>query len=193
MKTTNIILLMFLLLTVVSCSKSDDDSHDRFEGTMEAKVNGELVKFYSAWGDGSLDMQNKCLRPYHRIFGDWEARTSNGHRIVLNFYPSQGIGTYNPVATYTKWEEYKEPLSYNSATYNQHHFDVETQTHYEEDGVVTITSTGNNRYIGTFYFTAVNENGDAIRLGFPEEVTITEGKFEILKEGNNAAYPPCNN
>lgn len=120
-----------------------------------------------------------CVMPFHRIFGMWEEKVPNGHRITLNFFPSQGVGTYDLVASYTKWEEYVEPLWYNSATYYQYHFNIATQTQIEEVGFVTITSTENNRYKGTFYFTAVNENGTADRLGFPEKFVITDGKFEI--------------
>lgn len=180
MKTNHIKIALIIIsfFTFFSCSKDSSDEN-RFEGTMEAKINGELVTFHSAWGDGSYNLDEGCIEPFYRVFGTWEEQVANGHTVILNFYPSQGLGTYNPVASYSKWEEFIEPLWYNSATYYQNHFDVETQTHFEEVGEVTITSTANNRYKGTFYFTAVNENGDAIRLGFPEIFVITDGKFEI--------------
>ena len=117
------LIVLLSILLFASCSSSDDVD-DRFIGTMEAKINGERVVFYDAWGDGHYNLDLQCIEPFQRIFGTWEGNTPNGHRIVLNFSPSQGLGTYNPVASYSKWEEVIEPLWYNSATYYQNHIDV---------------------------------------------------------------------
>ena len=96
---------------------------------MEAIINGELVIFDFASGDGSFNIELDCVEPFHRIMGDM----ADGHLIVLNFYPSQGIGTYNPHGTYiTRDGPYNDGV--NNVGYNQDHFNWETQTHIEEIG-----------------------------------------------------------
>ncbi len=64
MKKTNIIFLLFLSLLFFSCSKNDNDNQDRFEGTMEAKINGELIIFERATGDGSFNMTEDCIEDF---------------------------------------------------------------------------------------------------------------------------------
>lgn len=174
MKKTNIIFLLFLSLLFFSCSKNDNDNQDRFEGTMEAKINGELIIFERATGDGSFNMTEDCIEDFHMVRGaiGFDNSSPEGHLINLYFRPSQGLGIYQPNATYITYSDwYDQSVTLISTGYNQYHFCVETQTHTLEEGSVTITSTENERYKGTFYFTAVR-SCDAT-------VVITEGKFEI--------------
>ena len=178
MKTTLIIrnIIIFCLITCFSCSKDSIDE-ERFKGTMQAKVNGELIVFEGSAGYGFFDLDKGCSDPFHQITGDWEFNAPDGHIIVLNFHPSDGIGTHNLNGTYLTWEgEYNN--GNNIIGYNQYHFCSETQTHHMEEGSVTIISTANNKYKGTFHFTATDGCGDNI-------VVITEGIFEINQKNPN--------
>ena len=174
MKTTKLLLVLLLSLFFVDCSKSDDDSQDRFEGTMEAKINGELIIFERAHGDGSFNMAEDCIEDFHMVKGviGFDNSSPEGHLINLYFRPSQGLGTYQPNATYLTYSNWvDQSVTLISTGYHQYHFCVETQTHTLEEGSVTITSTENDRYKGTFYFTAVRR--------CDKMVVVSEGKFEI--------------
>ena len=173
--------IIFCLLICFGCSKDSLDN-ERFSGTMQAKINGELIVFESASGYGFFDLANSCSRNFHQIIGSMEYRTSDGHTIYLNFNPSQGIGTYNLYGEYHTWIGEYSNYGYNGIFYHQNYFVAETQTHHKEIGSVTITSVENDRYKGTFYFNAVY-NGEDYH-GLPNIVNITEGKFEILAEGH---------
>lgn len=182
-----VLLLVFLFTT---CSKKEDDEKIKFQGTMEAKVNGKLVIFEHASGYGFYDLDNHCYKNFHQITGGMEFRASNGHTIYLNFKPSHGIGIYNPNGEYHTWLGNYSDYGDNGIFYHQNYFVSETQTHSEEIGSVTITSMENDRYKGTFYFTAVYNGEDYYSL--PNIVNITEGKFEILAEGHkDYGGTPC--
>ncbi|MEH6538089.1 MAG: hypothetical protein V7719_16935 [Psychroserpens sp.] len=180
MKTTmmHCFLFLFSLLFLLGCSKDDDNVREF--GTMEARINGELVIFANASGYGFFDLENSCSKNFHQVIGGMEFRASDGHTIYLNFRPSQGIGTYKSNGQYHTWVGEYSDFGTNGIFYSQNYFVGETQTHHEEIGFVTVTSVENNRYKGTFYFTAVYNGEDYYDL--PEVVNITEGKFDILAE-----------
>ena len=191
MKTTLLIrsTLILCIAICLGCSKDSIDD-ERFKGTMQAKVNGELIVFERASGYGFFDLENSCNRNFHQITGGMEFRASDGHTIYLSFNPSQGIGTYNLFGQYHTWIGEYSDFGTNGIFYHQNYFVSETQTHHEEIGSVTITSVENDRYKGTFYFTAVYNGEDY--YGLPNVVNITEGKFEILAEGHNDyGATPC--
>ncbi len=183
MKTTLLIrsVIIFCLITCFSCSKDSVDE-ERFTGTMQAKINGELIVFESASGYGFFDLGKRCSDPFHQISGvngfgafspgDYANAPPDGQLIILNFHPSDGVGTHNLSGEYLTYSDWIPPINKNIESYYQYHFCSETQTHHVEEGSVTITSTANNRYKGTFHFTATYGCGDNI-------VVITEGIFEI--------------
>jgi len=159
---------LFCILFLLCCSKDDD--YVRESGTMEARINGKLVIFDSASGYGFFDLDNHCNRNFHQIIGGMEFRASDGHTIYLDFRPSQGIGTYKIFGRYHTWVGEYSDYGDNGIFYSQN----------EEIGSVTITSVENDRYKGTFYFTAVYNGEDY--YGLPNVVNVTEGKFDILSE-----------
>jgi len=191
MKATLIfrISLIFCLLTFFCCSK-DSLEEDPYQGTMEAKINGELVIFDRAMGEGSIYFPQDCMGSINKIIREvYTEEISNGEKVVsghlifLYLDTSLGTGTYNPHALYIR-----KLTSYKMAGYYQFHINSEHQT-IEEEGEVKITSTANNRFKGTFRFTAVNENLDSETLGLPNIVVVTEGKFDIPQSYKSS----CNN
>jgi hypothetical protein len=177
MKTINTVLVFFLFLTICSCSKSDDDNQDLFEGTMEARINGELYIFDRASGQASFDLDNGCFKDFHAVTGSigFDGISSEGHSIILYFKPSMGLGSYQPYGRYMTYKDWNPSNTLITQGYNQDHFCVETQTHQIEDGLVTITSTSNGRYKGSFYFTGCDGCCN-------ETVIISEGKFDIAQK-----------
>ena len=85
MKTTmmHCFLFLFSLLFLLGCSKDDDNVREF--GTMEARINGELVNFANASGYGFFDLENSCSKNFHQVIGGMEFRASDGHTIYLNF------------------------------------------------------------------------------------------------------------
>ena len=195
MKTTIIFrfVLAFCLLACIYCSKDVDNEEVTFRGTMEAKINGELIIFDWASGDAYFDLDNSCYKPFHAIQGvrgfeafspsDYDKAPPDGQSIHFRFDPFFGLGTYNSGAStvmmYDNWDGHSNK---NIKSYSQWYFDSETQTEYIEEGFVTIISIENGRIKGTFYFTAVNT------MNREEKIFITDGKFEI-----NERFPEsCN-
>jgi len=165
------ITLLLITVLVFACSKSDD-SDDSFAGTMEATINGELVVFDYASGAGHFDLDNSCIEPFYRIIGGTDDEINDGHAILFDFDAvHQGVGTYNTYATYIR---YIGPYNngFNYTVYSSERYCEEDQTDYMEEGEVTITSTDNNRYQGTFRFNLSYGCGEDV-------VVITDGKFDI--------------
>ena len=173
--------LIITILAISSCSKSDNDVDDDLsftQGTMEAKINGELIVFDQAGGiAGSFDLENSCNELFEGISGSMYIETPDQHSIHLRFMPSQGVGTYDTLATYYKGggtnelaiPYYKRP-SFNTCR--------DVSSDYSEEGEVTITSVENGRYKGTFHFTGWSCDG--------EKVIITDGKFDVAQESELA-------
>ena len=177
MKTITFLLFTVLLL---ACSKSDD-SDDSFTGTMEAIINGELVVFDYAHGNGHFDLDNSCIEPFGSITGSTEDQITDGHSISFHFDAlHQGVGTYNTLASYIRRSgPYNNGFNYT--VYSSERYCEEDQTYYMEEGEVTITSTDNDRYKGTFRFNLSYGCGDDV-------VVITDGKFDISQRLPTSCY-----
>lgn len=185
MKELAIVLRISFVLIISSfvtlgCSISDnnDDGFSLIPGTMEAKINGELIVFdYAGGAGGSFDLENRCRELFIGISGNMHMETPDQHQIILNLMPSQGVGTYDKGSTY-----YGGGGRYQLATayYQQPYLNacLDAPTDNDGDGEVTITSVDNGRYKGTFHFTAWSCDG--------EKVVITDGKFDVPKESELA-------
>ena len=62
------IAIILYLIACFSCGK-DSIEEERFIGTMQAKVNGELIVFERAGGYGFFDLNIRCSDPFHQING----------------------------------------------------------------------------------------------------------------------------
>ena len=146
----------------ISCSKDSVDE-EQIKGTMQAEINGELIIFDSVAGERSLDL-NTGWSPIHTVRGsigfilnNGGYTAPNGYIISLYMQPSNGATNYNPHATVLI------KVNYNKTGYQQ----------LGDKGSVAIISRENNKYKGTFFFTAYN-NRDSTDI-----LRITKGKFEI--------------
>ena len=179
---------------------ADSMEEERFVGTMEAKINGKLVVFENTYGSGSFNLEKGCYENFDEISGvngfqsfsprDYDKAPQEGQVLTLNFNPSMGLetykmgeGIYNVSAHYGYYENWTPPDYLNPTYYNQSHYCNDIAGIYSEEGSITILSTDNNRYKGTFYFTAINIDS------CEEIVVITEGKFEIGQESTQDR--PC--
>ena len=165
MKTIFKLITIIYVMSFMNCSK-DSISEEPFSGTMQAKINGELVVFDTAYGNSFFDLERSCYEKFHKLFGSMENKEGVGHSINLGFSPSQGVGEYSLNAQYTIWTGPYYDRN-NSVGYGFNHLCNE--------GMVTITSTSNNRYKGVFNFVVKdNECNDTI--------IVTDGEFEIGQE-----------
>lgn len=199
-KINHTVITFIILLLLFGCSK-DSMEEERFKESMQAKVNGRLIVFERAYGSGSFNLDKSCWENFHEISGvngfqafspsDYDKAPPNGQVITLNFIPSMGVGAYkmglgiyNVSAHYGYYENWTPPDYLNPTYYYQSHYcNDNTSEIYGEEGSITILSTDNNRYKGTFYFTAINTDN------YEEIVEVTEGKFEI---GNESTHNrPC--
>ena len=167
--------LIISAIVTLGCSRIDYvPDFDFIQGTMETKINGELIVFdYAGGSPGSFDLEYSCNELDIGIEGSMDMETPDKHSIGLDLMPSQGVGTYDNGATY-----YAGGSRYELATayYKRPHLNacLDAQTDYKEEGEVTITSVDNGRYKGTFHFTAWSCDG--------EKVVITNGKFDVPTE-----------
>lgn len=169
-----ILCILILFLIAYSCSK--DDIYDNRK-MMEAIINGELVIFDDIQPDGTISYQNDqaCLLNITHVHGGlWTEHDTIAHLITINVPVNLGIGTHNANGLYIRRNLNFNPFNNNAGYYQNY-----PGTDFSLEGEVVLTSTANNRAEGTFYFTAINLNQAAERLGFKDTMVVTEGKFSI--------------
>jgi len=155
----------------ISCSILKEDE-DNFKGTMQAQINGELIIFDEAYGDRILgeDLEWSGI---HYIVGKTDLKVS-GYEIQIDFpqNPMKGI-TYHPSCMYRPW--IGNYYDYNQTAYITKAVNSENSAF---KSTLSFISVENNRYKGTFSFTAfiVNEN-------LKDSIDITDGQFEIDSDG----------
>lgn len=164
-----------MITLLMSCSK-DEGTEINFEGSMSARVNGALITFNNASGNGHFDLDRGCYTPFGGIMASNEPGDGSGYDIIsLGISDAQGVGTHNANARYIR--VYSEN---NQEGYSQFHFCVATQTQVEEEGVVVITSKTQFRVKGTFSFRAFRYT-DVSNSCDGEYMNVTEGSFDISR------------
>ena len=147
---------------------------------MQAKINGELVVFDSAFGTGYFVDHLKCYQIYS-IMGISDFDESYGHSIQLNFDPSNGLEvSFNPLAYYETFIGDKS-IRENTISYDQLYWAYDSEGRlvpFDLEGSITITSNSNSIYKGTFHFNAAIVRS-AFENSLPEKVEVTDGEFEI--------------
>ena len=81
-KQTLIFTLLVTCLFYASCSSNDDMDEERFNGKMEAIINGRLIVFESASGYGFFNLEQSCYENFHQIIGSIELDNIEGHTIM---------------------------------------------------------------------------------------------------------------
>ncbi|GAP69556.1 hypothetical protein BA6E_1216 [Bacteroidales bacterium 6E] len=166
------LMFIFFLLVLAGCSKLNEED-DYFKGTMQARINGELVIFDEAYGDRRLSWEDFTWSGIINIVGLTDQRVS-GYEIQIGFpnNPSTGI-LYHPHCMYRPWiGNYHE---YRQTAYITKSEDAGNQY---SSSTLTFTSVDNKKYTGTFSFTAY-----IVDSLLKDSVVVTEGKFEIDSGG----------
>lgn len=154
-----------------SCSKPNGDD-DYFKGTMQARINGELIIFDEAYGDRRLGWDG-IWSGINNIVGITDRKVS-GYEIQIVFPLNQMKGVlYHPSCMYRPW--IGDYYNYNQTAYITKAIN---SANAEFSGTLTFSSVENNRYKGTFSFTGFIS--DPI---LKDSIVVTEGKFEIDSDG----------
>lgn len=166
------LIVIFCFGIFISCGILNQDE-DNLKGTMQAKINGKLIIFNEAYGDRILE-EDWTWSEILEIVGKTDLNDS-GYEIQIGFpfNPIKG-NIYHPFCMYRPWignyYNYNNPTAYLTKRMNPEGL--------EFSSTVIFTSIANNRYIGTFSFTAyiVSEN-------LNDSIVVTDGKFEIDSDG----------
>jgi len=175
MKTKILSNLLFVccFLTYASCEFAGEDE-DFFNGTMQAKVNEEVIIFDEAYGDLSLSWETGEWSGINHIIGITDMDVSGSEiQIDFSFNPVTGK-TYHPSCMYRTW--IGKYYDYNNIrAYLTERMNPEGS---EFSSTLTFTSVTNNRYKGIFSFTAI-----IVSNNLTDSVVISNGKFEIASSG----------
>ncbi|KAF0236425.1 MAG: hypothetical protein FD181_2734 [Prolixibacteraceae bacterium] len=172
MKTNiqNILVIIFFTGVFTGCSFLNEE--DNFNGTMDARINDNLIIFDEAYGNRRLGEDLKWSGILY-IVGMTKMDVS-GYEIQIDFplNPTKGI-TYHTSCMFRTWignyYDYKQTAYITKST---------NSNNSEYTSTITFTSLENQRYKGTFSFTAnlVTDNQH-------DSVVVTNGNFEIDSDG----------
>ncbi len=167
------LIILFYCGLFTSCGFLDEDDK-YFNGTMQARVNDELILFDQAYGERILTWDWEWT-DIQFIVGETDMNKSGAEiKISFSFVPITGT-TFHPSCTYITWTG-----NYNDNNLNAYYTKrmPETSQGTQFSSSIVLTSVTNNRYEGTFSFTAYDNEQ------YPtDSVVVTNGKFEIDSNG----------
>lgn len=165
------LLMICCFSIIISCGILDEED-DSFNGTMQAKVNDELISFDDVYGDRILG-DDMTWSGITKLVGKTDITVSGDEiQIDFPFNPAEG-STYHPHCMYRTWVG--KYYDYNQTAY----ITKATNSEYTEfKSSVTFTSITDKSYEGTFSFMAyiVDEN-------LKDSIVVKDGKFEIAASG----------
>jgi len=170
-KIQALFLIVFCVGMITGCGVNDEDD-DYYSGTMQARVNDELIIFDEAYGDRVLTWDWEWT-DIQSIIGKKETNTSGATiYITFSFIPVTGT-TFHPSCYYSAWNG-SQDIDHTNVYYTK-----SMNTSYSEfSSTVTITSVANNRYKGTFSFKAYDDTENPA-----DSVVVINGEFEIDSDG----------
>lgn len=171
-KALYFLLASFSLTLIVGCNRLVEED-DFFKGTMQARINGDLIVFGEAYGNRSLSWEDFTLSGIINIVGLTDQRAS-GYEIQVGFPSNPAMGViYHPNCMFRPWVG-------NYYDYQQTAYFTRSEISENErfSSTLTFSSVNDKRFKGAFSFTAY-----LVDKALKDSVVVREGKFEIDSGG----------